>query len=93
LQFAIFGSVDFKDYRVAASLVRAPTLLVSSKDDPLVEVECAFAFVRALRQAPLVSHIHVESGGHFLQKFQAPAIAQWLARTLAQPSAEREDAA
>jgi pimeloyl-ACP methyl ester carboxylesterase len=82
LQFSIFGSVSFKDYRVAASLVKAPTLLVSSKDDPLVEPACTFAFARALRQAPLVSHIHVDSGGHFLQKFQAPAIAEWLARTL-----------
>ena len=86
LQFAIFGSVNFKDYRVAASLVRAPTLIVSSQDDPLVEPACAFAFVRALRQAPLVSHIHVDSGGHFLQKFQAPAIAQWLANTLERAS-------
>jgi predicted alpha/beta-fold hydrolase len=67
--------------------VKAPTLLVSSKDDPLVEPACAFAFTRALRQAPLVSHIHVDKGGHFLQKFQAPAIAQWLSRTL-----RREDA-
>lgn len=83
LQFAIFGGVDFKELRIAAARVSCPALVVSSRDDPLVEPPCAFALVRALVRAPLVSHIHVESGGHFLQKHQAPAIAAWLARAAA----------
>lgn len=84
LQLGIFGGISFKELRVAASRVRCPTLLVSAKDDLLVEPPCAFAFARALKRAPLVSHLHVDSGGHFLQKHQAPAIARWLSRALAE---------
>lgn len=82
LQFTIFGGVSFLELRHAARRVRAPTLVVSAKDDPLVEPPVAFALARALRGAPLVSHLHVASGGHFLQKHEAPAIASWLARAL-----------
>ena len=82
LQFNIFGGVDFKELRVAASRVQCPCLVVSAKDDPLVEPACAFALARSLVRAPLVSHLHVDGGGHFLQKHQAAAIARWLARTL-----------
>ena len=91
LQFAIFGGIDFKELRVAASRVRCPALVVSAKDDPLVEPACGFALARSLVRAPLVSHLHVESGGHFLQKHQAPAIARWLARTLLGSIASLED--
>lgn len=87
LQFALFGGVDFKELRVAASRVRCPSLVVSSRDDPLVEPPCALALVRALVQAPLVSHIHVDGGGHFLQKHQAAAVATWLARVAGAPPA------
>lgn len=83
LQFSIFGGVDFKELRVAASRVQCPALVVSAKDDPLVEPACAFALAGSLRRSPLVSHLQVAGGGHFLQKHQAPAIARWLAQATA----------
>ena len=87
LQFNIFGAVSFKDLRAAASRVQCPTLVASAKDDLLIQPSCAFALVRALHRAPLVSHLHVDHGGHFLQKHQATAIAAWLSRTLGTASA------
>jgi pimeloyl-ACP methyl ester carboxylesterase len=93
LHFALFGGVDFKELRVAAARVRCASLVVSSRDDPLVEPPCAFALVRALVRAPLVSHVHVESGGHFLQKHQATAIAAWLARAVARKAFTQADGA
>lgn len=79
---AIIGGLSFKELRQAARLVQAPSLVVSSQNDRLVEPASSFALARALRGAPLTSHLHVAEGGHFLQKHEAPAIARWLARVV-----------
>lgn len=76
------GALSFLELRRAARDVRCPALVVSSKDDRIVEPPSSFALARALRRAPMVSHLHVERGGHYLQKHEAPPIARWLARVL-----------
>jgi pimeloyl-ACP methyl ester carboxylesterase len=82
-QTAMVGALSFKELRQAAHLVKAPSLVVSSRTDRLVEPASSFALARALRGAPLVSHLHVAEGGHFLQKHEARAVAAWLARHVA----------
>lgn len=76
------GALSFLELRRAAHDVRCPALVVSSKDDPLVEPASSFALARALRQAPVASHLHLERGGHFQQKHAARPIARWLGPVL-----------
>ncbi len=85
----IIGGLDFADLRQLAARVRCPALVVSARDDKLVEPLVAFTLAAALasssssssaalqQQGP-VSHRHLGAGGHFLQKRDAPAIASWL---------------
>ena len=75
----IVGDVSFEELRLACHTVACPALVVSSSNDPLVEAACSFALARAVTSsAPVVSHLHVAQGGHFLQKHEALAIAAWL---------------
>ena len=74
----LVGGLDFADLRCFAAQVRAPSLVVSAADDRVVESAVAFALAQALSYTKLTSHRHLGSGGHFLQKRDAPAIASWL---------------
>lgn len=73
----IIGGIDFADLRRFASEVRVPSLVVSAQDDRLVQPAVAQALTEALVHAPLVSHHHRRTGGHFLQKRAADIIADW----------------
>lgn len=79
---AIVADLDFAAQRRRARAVRCPTLVVSSEDDRLVEPAVGFSLARALTSSPRVTHRHVSGGGHMLQKYEARAIAGWLAATL-----------
>jgi pimeloyl-ACP methyl ester carboxylesterase len=78
----VIGSIDFADLRAFAARVTCPTLVVGADDDPLVQRAVGFALVQALRHAPLVSHRRLQTGGHFLQRHDASAVAVWLADRL-----------
>lgn len=78
----MIGGLDFADQRVFCRSVSCPTLVVSAADDGLVEPRVSFALAAAFENATLVTHLHVGHGGHFLQKQEAPAIADWLADRL-----------
>jgi fermentation-respiration switch protein FrsA (DUF1100 family) len=54
-----------------------PSLVLSAQDDRLVQPDVAYTLAAALRHAPLVSHHHRQTGGHFLQKRAADVIADW----------------
>jgi fermentation-respiration switch protein FrsA (DUF1100 family) len=73
----IIGGIDFADLRRFAREVRVPTLVLSAQDDRLVQPAVARTLTKALTHAPLVSHHHRRTGGHFLQKRAADAIADW----------------
>lgn len=78
----LIGGLDFKDLRLFAAAVRAPALVVSAADDHLVEPRVAVTLAAALGAAAdpgVVSHRHLATGGHFLQKRDAAAIASWIA--------------
>ncbi len=76
----LIGGLDFADLRAFAAAVSAPALVVSASDDKLVEPAVSFTLAQALSTtSPLVTHRHKQSGGHFLQKHDAPAIASWIA--------------
>ena len=78
----LIGGLDFKDLRLFAAAVTAPALVVSALDDRLVEPQVAVTLAAALAagaQPGLVSHRQLVTGGHFLQKRDAPAIASWIA--------------
>lgn len=83
VQLGMVGTVSFLDLRRAAHDVRCPALVVSARDDTLVEPAASFALARALRHAPVASHLHVDRGGHYLQKHEARPIARWLGGALA----------
>jgi pimeloyl-ACP methyl ester carboxylesterase len=74
----ISAALDFSAQRLAARAVRCPALVVTAQNDPLVEPAVGVALARALVRAPLVTQIHVDDGGHALQKYQARRIAAWL---------------
>jgi pimeloyl-ACP methyl ester carboxylesterase len=73
----IIGGIDFADLRRFAREVRVPTLVLSAQDDRLVQPAVASTLAAALAHAPLVSHHHRQTGGHFLQKRAADVIADW----------------
>jgi pimeloyl-ACP methyl ester carboxylesterase len=73
----IIGGIDFADLRRFANEVRVPSLVLSAQDDRLVQPDVASTLAAALRHAPLVSHHHRQTGGHFLQKRAADVIADW----------------
>ncbi len=81
----LVGGLDFADLRSFAGRVRAPALVVSAADDRVVEPAVAFALARALASTTLTSHRHRHTGGHALQKHDAPAIASWLQARLQSP--------
>jgi pimeloyl-ACP methyl ester carboxylesterase len=74
----VIGAIDFADLRNFAARVRCPALVVGADDDKLVQREVSFALAAALTAAPLVSHRRSRTGGHFLQKADADAIAGWI---------------
>jgi carboxylesterase len=74
----VIGSIDFADLRNLAARVACPTLVASADDDPLVQREVGMALAAALSSAPLVSHRRLTTGGHFLQKHDAAAVAAWV---------------
>lgn len=78
----VIGSIDFADLRGFAARVACPTLVVGADDDPLVQRAVGFALAASLTNAPLVSHRRKKTGGHFLQKHDADAVAVWLADRL-----------
>jgi pimeloyl-ACP methyl ester carboxylesterase len=78
----VVAGLEYADLRAACAGVRCPALVASSADDPLVETASSFALARALVQAPLSSHLHTKTGGHFLQKLEAESIAAWLRRAV-----------
>jgi pimeloyl-ACP methyl ester carboxylesterase len=78
----VIGAIDFADLRNFAARVRCPALVVGADDDKLVQREVSFALAGALTAAPLVSHRRRSTGGHFLQKTDAEAVAGWLADRL-----------
>jgi pimeloyl-ACP methyl ester carboxylesterase len=80
------GHIDFRAQQQAANMVRCPTLLLSAKDDRLVETSIATHMVPFLKHASVAQHVF-DSGGHFLQKHQAALIAQWAANQLLKPQA------
>ncbi|HEY1097740.1 MAG TPA: alpha/beta hydrolase [Myxococcota bacterium] len=76
----VIGGLDFVALRHAAATVSVPALVVSARDDRLVEPATSFALVEALSSSssPLVSHRHMATGGHFLQRRAADPIAAWI---------------
>ena len=76
----MIGDLDFVALRQAAQRLTVPALVVSAQDDKLVQPAASFALAAALSSSssPLVSHLHRATGGHFLQRRAADAIADWL---------------
>lgn len=79
LHLAISGDLDIAANKRAAAQVRCPAWVASAHDDPLVELAVGTALARDLREAPLVTHLVRERGGHYLQKHAAWELADWLA--------------
>lgn len=82
----LVGHLDFKVQRFAARSVEAPTLLYSSRKDPLIEAEIPHHLAEAIGRAgnTQVQHLQVEAGGHYLQRDAAARIARDLARVAKQ---------
>lgn len=79
----LVGALDFTLHRAAARQVTCPTLVASSEDDPLVESRVSHALADALASGPSVQrHLHLATGGHYLQKHAAGEIAMHLAEML-----------
>ena len=77
-QMGIIGGLDFAEQRRCARAVKASTLVVSAADDRLVETHVAQTLAAALQQAPIVTHLHRQRGGHLMQRHAADAIVRWL---------------
>ena len=74
----LLGGIDYADLRGFARRVRVPALVMSAQDDRIIERAVPFTLAAALTSSPLVTHHHRSTGGHFLQKRAATAIADWL---------------
>lgn len=68
--------VDFSANRSAVRTVRCPTLLVSSKNDPIVDPASHARLVSAFDSKVPLRQIRFHRGGHALQKHSAYNIAQ-----------------
>lgn len=83
VHMGLVGALDFTLHRAAARQVTCPTLVASSEDDPLVEPRVSHALADALAGGPEVQrHLHLATGGHYLQKHAAGEIAMHLAEML-----------
>lgn len=78
----LISSLDFLGHRRAARAVKAPVLVASSEDDPLIEPRVSFALADAFSPLALVRHLHFGRGGHALQKHEAARIARHFAEML-----------
>jgi pimeloyl-ACP methyl ester carboxylesterase len=76
---SLIGALDFAEQRLHAAAVRAPTLVLSAADDPLVEPMVGFALAAAIGESETTVHRHHQRGGHYLQKRDAAAIAAFCA--------------
>lgn len=79
---AVVGGLDFMLLRRAARSVLCPTLVVSSEDDPLVQPRISHGLFDALGRTALHRHLHLATGGHYLQKHAAHDIALQLSEML-----------
>jgi pimeloyl-ACP methyl ester carboxylesterase len=69
------GAIDYRVINNATTALRAPTLLASCDDDPLVEPAIGEQLGRACPDGP---RLRFDSGGHNPQKSQACEIAEVL---------------
>ena len=69
----IVSGLNFPLLRGAARKLATPALVVSARDDKLIEESVPIELVGALKTR--VVHLHFKEGGHYLQKFKAPEIA------------------
>jgi pimeloyl-ACP methyl ester carboxylesterase len=78
----LIASLDFRGMRRDLRAVACPVLVASAEDDPLVEPFVARATIASLPATVVRSHLHVQHGGHYLQKHEACAIGAWIADRL-----------
>lgn len=78
---AMVATLDFRAIRRELAALDVPLLVASSDDDPFIEPFIPRATLRAAGSTALRTHLHAREGGHYLQKHQAIAIADWIVRT------------
>ena len=70
----LFVGYDFRLLDDRGQVVAEAKIATINNASP---TDVAFTLAAALRHAPLVSHHHRQTGGHFLQKRAADVIADW----------------